>query len=188
MRGSKASTASDNVVPSHVLAPALPIAGVLSFSWVSITGPAVFFPEWHIRENGTEIDVLSYIPGDGKVPPTVKIRGFTFPMKTLARERRPGRTKGDSKPTPAIYLDLPPDDQNLDQSICLCFGIIRVVDNITVTAFDGPLSMFGLLLIQEETEIPRGSANSFYRRVGFYDGLLPDVDLNEMDKVTVDII
>ncbi|KAF2826648.1 HET-domain-containing protein [Ophiobolus disseminans] len=150
---------------------------VPSFSWASITTAVEFIDMSRVQVVKRNIDVALV----QTEPPSITLCGVIINANTLAAKTPINvfRVEDEGFRDAAIW-----DQPNAilgDEIVCLRLGINPHFDH--AQAEPTSLTFLGLLL-----EPIQGANRPTYRRVGFYDGLKPDFDMEEMEKSTVTIV
>jgi hypothetical protein len=119
------------------------------------------------------------------------VRGLLFDLSLLTGTNFADRCSEEEGMTNAIFWDAL-DSEGFDYEsrdiICLCLGIIENEASKYETNFNTDLlwDVRGLcgLLLERWSDLDIGAHRAF-TRVGFYDGRLPNVELEDMEEETV---
>lgn len=174
---------TQNEKPSRIL-------GVPSFSWASVSCPVSFLPGYLLSEAVELPELVTLgtaltVSGSVEPAPSMKLRSLLFEIDILAK-KLPGHNPDDSDGmVERIMWDDPTlsGDINADRNIvCLCLGITKYIDHFMVSESK---RLFGMLL-QPLPDLDT-NGNGKFLRVGFYSGLLPHVNVRDMERRIVTI-
>jgi hypothetical protein len=157
-------------------------SGVPTYSWASISAPVTFLEEWLCEMCTDSVQVLEDSKiADGEphtAPPSVSLKGLIFDFHTLSKTRLENRFNDSDGMIDAISWDTEDLGHTRGRNLsCICFGILTQLDGMDISR--DKQGMFGIILERH---------GDLFRRVGFYDGLWPELDVQNVEREVVTII
>jgi hypothetical protein len=164
---------------------------VPSFSWASTNLALHFMGDFfhRTRADGEGVEVLGYREAEYNAPPHFQLQGLMFDFSALSSDRsKSAFLSGWEDPgLSAICWDTPDSEKSSDNSQdvrCICFGIITKMEGAALSWDEQAL--FGILVEPQADVVIDG--HPAFRRIGFLDGVMPNVDPQSIARESVAII
>lgn len=168
----------------------MPHPHVPSFSWASVNCPIRFLPEYLLNAAIEQSELVTPVTHsfllDGMKATSMELRGLLFDISLLALNHPEHLYENSGALTrESINWDFSrrmEDKASAGNVVCLCLGIADYMDKFVVS---NSRRLFGILL----QLLPDLDNNrNIFRRIGFYDGPLPDVNIEDMRRRVVTVI